>query len=407
LVAPGHVSSTPRLVKAADALVEAGYQVHVVSARTFPGADALDADLLRSCGWSHTTVDLLQSGRIRGGLRRAWARRKVGRATIPSVTDAARAHHAGFDRLRRAVGRIDADLYLGHCLAGLPVAAAVAGERGAAYGFDAEDFHDAETTEAMADPIEVKARRRLQSEFLPGCRVLTAASPLIARQYLRDYGVTATTVLNVFPRAAAPASPVDPGPMGTRRRAQLYWFSQTIGPGRGLEKIVAAAARMTTPVEIVLRGFPAPGFSDRLHALAAKAGPPPVIRFVAPGAPSEMSRLAAGADLGLSIEDRHPLNRDICLTNKIFAYLLAGIPQLLSATTAQCALAADLGPAALVSDLDDGEATAKLLDEFLAAPDRREAARTTAWRLAQERYCWDREKAVLLRSVAEAFAARH
>jgi len=35
LLTPGHVASTPRLVKEADALVDAGYRVHVVAGRHF------------------------------------------------------------------------------------------------------------------------------------------------------------------------------------------------------------------------------------------------------------------------------------------------------------------------------------------------------------------------------------
>ena len=40
--------------------------------------------------------------------------------------------------------------------------------------------------------------------------------------------------------------------------------------------------------------------------------------------------------MGLSLEESRPRNRDLCLTNKVFVYLLAGIPQLLSHTAAQC-----------------------------------------------------------------------
>jgi hypothetical protein len=112
-----------------------------------------------------------------------------------------------------------------------------------------------------------------------------------------------------------------------------------------------------------------------------------------------MARFAASADLGLSTEETEPLNRDICLTNKIFTYLLAGIPQLLSATSGQKALAPELGAAALLDDLADPARTAQLLDDFFSDPARIAAARRTAWDLAQSRFCWDVEQEKFLASV--------
>ena len=64
-----------------------------------------------------------------------------------------------------------------------------------------------------------------------------------------------------------------------------------------------------------------------------------------------MARLAAQHDVGLASELSTPPNRAISLTNKVFTYLLAGIPVLLSNTPAQRGLAAELGEAAQVVDL--------------------------------------------------------
>jgi hypothetical protein len=112
-----------------------------------------------------------------------------------------------------------------------------------------------------------------------------------------------------------------------------------------------------------------------------------------------MARLAAGADLGLSTEPSLPPNRDICLTNKIFIYLLAGLPQLLSNTAAQSAFAPELGAAAILGDLAQADAVARQLDEFFSDPTRIRAARAAAWDLAMRRFCWEVEKAKFLDSI--------
>ena len=335
-------------------------------------------------------------------LFRRGARRLVQLPLFASVSMAARAHHAESLHLGSVAAGIPADFNIGHCLAGLPAAAQAAQARGVRYGFDVEDFHDAETDAAMRDPVSVATSRSLQTALLPPCRHLTAAAPLIAQQVEAHYGVRATVVLNVFPRTFSPSTPIVPGPITIDRPARLYWFSQTIGPGRGLEAVIAAVGQMQTPVELHLRGFLRAGYDTRLQALATKAGVRNPISFLAPGPSSEMVRLAAGADLGLSTEESVPLNRDICLTNKIFTYLLAGIPQLLSSTSAQRALAPALGDAALLADLSRPEKVAQMLDTFFADPTRMNHARQTAWNSGQEKYCWDVEKDKFLASVRKA-----
>jgi hypothetical protein len=400
LITPGHVASTPRLVKEADALVEAGYRVHVVFGRNFPAADALDAPILRSAGWRFTRVERLAgAGAAARKIMRRLARRLIVHPRFATVKIAARANSAEALHLGRVAARVPAALYIGHCLPALPAAAMAARRRGSAYGFDAEDFHDAETAAVLSEQAERISAGVLQGRLLPGCAHLTASSPLISRQYERAYGVHPRTVLNVFPLSQAPATPVDNGRISEGRPARIYWFSQTIGAGRGLEAVVAVLGRMLAPVELNLRGFPAAGYGARLQALAIRAGLKRPIRFLSPAPSSEMARLAAGTDLGLSTEDRVPLNRDLCLTNKVFTYLLAGIPQLLSDTAAQRALAPDLGEAALLVDLGETDLVAGKLDDFFASPARAAAARRKARELAADRFCWDLEKSIFLDSI--------
>lgn len=400
LITPGHLSSTPRLLKEADALVDAGYRVHVVYARHYTPIDLLDEQVLSSARWTCTSVDCRKGAAV--FLRKLL--RKSAQYTLQStpwatIRLAARAHHAAALHLGSVAAKIPADLYLGHCLAGLPAAALAANQRGVPYGFDLEDFHDAETTEASIAPAAIKATRFLQLKLLPGCRHLTASSGLIAQKYTEIYGVRPEVVLNVFPRAQAPASPFISKPITTDHPASLYWFSQTVGPGRGLEAVVAIMGHMRTPVELHLRGFVSPDYSNHLQSLARTVGLKHPVRFLCSGPSVEMARLSASANLGLSTEEPPPLNRDLCLTNKIFVYLLAGIPQLLSRTAAQSELAIELGEAGLLVDLTDAAGTAQQLDAFLADPARMETARKQAWNLAQMRYCWDLEKEKFLGSI--------
>lgn len=406
LITPGHVSSTPRLVKEADALAEAGYRVHVIAGRHFASIDSLDAEILSAAKWSYTRVDYCRGAGVtaRKLLRRV-ARQLMGTAPFATPTIATHAHHPEIPRFAVAAARIGADFYFGHCLGGLPAAARAAQTRGVRYGFDAEDFHDAETAGAVADRIERTIRRTLQVHYLGGSAFMTAASPLIATRYAEVYGLRVPqTVLNVFPRSHAPPAPSDPEPISEQRPARCYWFSQTVGPGRGLEAMTAILARMRTPVELHLRGHANQNYNTRLQSHATDVNLRRPIAFHPSGPAAEMVRLAAPFDLGLSTEESQPLNRDLCLTNKIFVYLLAGVPQFLSRTRAQAALAPEFGDAAVLGDLDRPEETARMLDEFFSSPTRIAAARRAAWDLAQRRFCWDIEKEIFLANVRHALS---
>lgn len=403
LLTAGHVSSTPRVIKEADALCAAGYRVHVVAGRNFAPADALDEELLREAPWTLTRLDSLHGPGVftRKAVQRL-ARQLVSRVPSAGVRLAARVPYAGALAQARLAARVRADFYLGHQLAGLPMAALAADAVGVPFGFDLEDFHDGETEEARRDPALSAAIRVLQTRLLPRCRHLTAASPLIAQKYRECYQVNPLTVLNVFPLAQAPVSPMAPEPASPGQPAVLYWFSQTVGPKRGLEAMIAAAGLMRTPVEFQLRGNVWPDYRERLERLARQSGLRRPIRFLPLAHPREMARLAAHAHLGLATEEAGAPNRDLCLANKNFIYLLAGVPQLLSSTEAHRALAPDLGEAAQLIDLTQPREIARQVDEFLGDPARQARARAAAWRLARERYCWDLEQEKFLDSFRRA-----
>jgi glycosyltransferase involved in cell wall biosynthesis len=138
-----------------------------------------------------------------------------------------------------------------------------------------------------------------------------------------------------------------------------------------------------------------------LARLARDLGIADRVRVLPMASPGEMVRLAAAYDLGLSLETDVSENRQFCLTNKIFTYLLAGVPVVMSDTPAQRQLAPDLGEAAAVVSLANPKGIAAALDRLAGTLD---AAKAEAMRLGRERYNWETEKKALLVSVESAFA---
>jgi glycosyltransferase involved in cell wall biosynthesis len=401
LVTPGHLSTNPRLVKEADALVAAGHDVSIVSARFIPWADAAD-DEFANRPWRMRNVAFgPMAGRARHvvqGLRRRiclLAYKFFG--LCPGL-----AFHPVVPALTRAARATKADLYIAHNLAALPAAYRAAKKHGAKLGFDAEDFHSGELNDTPENALRIRLTREIERRYLPRCDYLTAASPGIAKAYADAYGVQVPTViLNVFPKAEAPAAPTPRG--SAQPSPSLYWFSQTIGPDRGLEALVKAIAHSRSRPTLFLRGNPSPGYQQQLVALAEQHGVGDRLRFLPPAPPSELVRLAAEYDIGIASEPGHTQNNALALSNKLFTYMLAGIPTLASATTAQAEFATGMAGVVFVYPQQDTQSFATKMDELLLFPHALENARQAAWQWGQQHYNWDLEQRRFLHVIESAF----
>ena len=398
IVSPGNLASNPRVLKEADALHEAGYAVTAVVCDYTEALRPFDDEIAGRVPWKVVRVARPAGERQVGQAARGLARLATSLGMRTPVAVAASAYGGPVAALHRAASEVPADLYIAHYVAGLTAAADVARRRGAMLGFDAEDYHAGEGT-----PFDMSMVRTIEGALLPACRHVTAAAPLIAKAYAAQCRVEPTTVLNVFPLAMAPAQP---RPAAVQDTFKAYWFSQTIGLDRGLQSFIQAMARTRARVTLDVRGGNRWGHGERLVALARELGIGDRVTLLPMAPPEEMVRLAASYDIGLSLETDVSENRRLCLTNKIFTYLLAGVPVLLSDTPAQRALAPALGAAQRLVSLADPAAMAATLDGLAGSPAIRAEASASAWRLGRERYNWEVEKVALLGSVARAFASR-
>lgn len=398
IVSPGNLASDPRVVKEAQALHDAGYAVTTVTCDYSEALRGEDDEIAAAASWKVVRVKRAPEEGVaaRVATTMAKALEAAGMTVPPGV--AACSARAPVGPLTRTLRGIPADLYVAHYEAALPAAAGAARRHGALLGFDAEDFHSGEGTKGPGEDFRMRMVEAVEGAFLRDCAYMTAASPMIGEAYAQRYGLASTTVLNVFPLAMAPQHPRQRQGQGLK----AYWFSQTIGLDRGLQAFIQAMGHARTPITLDIRGSNRWGHGDALLALAGELGVEGRVRLLPVAAPSEMVKLAADYDIGLSLETDVSENRRICLTNKIFTYLLAGIPVVMSETPAQVRLARDLGAAARLCSLDDPVKLASTLDS-LATPAALADAAAEAWRLGRERYNWEREQAGLLAAVAAAF----
>lgn len=399
LITPGHLSANPRLVKEADALAGIGHQVVVIHGHSFPAyADEDQAFIGRQ--WrvvARVPFGALASRwlSLKQRLRQRLAIALCRLGLRPQAL-VLRAWHPAGPELVRAALAVRAHLYIAHYPPALPAAAMTALCHGAAYSFDAEDFHLGDFPEEPRYQPQRRLLRALEARWLPGCAFLTAASPGIAEAYANTYGLPVPAVVrNLFPLSQAPPAPTTYGT--ALPRPSLYWFSQTIGPDRGLECAVQALALARCRPHLHLRGFLNPVYREQLLGLARQLGVQERLHLHPPAPPDAMEQLACLYDVGLVAETGATPNRRIALANKLFTYALAGIPMLLSDIPAHRAVQAEAGEAAQLFRCEDPSSLAQALDGWLDAPaEVLTRARIAAYRLGQERWNWEREQAHLL-----------
>jgi hypothetical protein len=399
-VTTGQPSTNPRAVKEADALVEAGFDVRLIGAHWATWADAADQRLLRVRPWTADVIDW-QRHSAPFMFWKSRVRHRVARAcmAVPGLSPMCLRFAVSrmTPELTRAATGVPADIYIAHNLGALPAAWTAAQAHGAVLGFDAEDFHSGEfaVNERSSHRLAVE---QVEREYLPRCDYVTAASVGIAEAYEPFCRARPTVVLNVFPLANRPSTR---RPTRWKGPLTLYWFSQTIGPGRGLEDAVQAMGRAASEnIELHVRGVWQDGFRHRLMRLAADCGVRGE-RIVShqPGDADEMVKMAALFDVGLALEPGLTPNSAILLSNKVFTYVLAGNALILTRTPGQRRLLPSLARAAVSYESGDIDTLAAALHRWSRERFALDLARAASWECGAA-YNWDREKATFLDAVS-------
>ena len=408
IVTAGHLSTCPRMLKVADTLTDAGHAVRVVSAQFTPWATQADVEVRRRRAkkwqWTAVNYDRRTAWRVyvASGVRFRVTRRvasMVGPTRCPMLL-VVRAYSRVYPELLHAALAEPADLFYGGTTGALAVIAAAARRRTVPYGLDLEDFHSAEYDDSPIAQLVHSLARRIEQDVLPTAQFVTAGSIAIARAYAEMYDIRPIPINNTFSLPTIPP-PLTANPGSGLR---LYWFSQTIGPRRGLEDVIRAMGAAAIPGELHVRGNPLPGYLSDLHSLTAQTAPQLRLVHHHPAAPDEMIALCREYDVGLATERREPLNHALSLSNKMCTYVLAGLAVACTDTLGQRPLAQDLGEGACSYAPGDIATLAAGLKRWAQDKALLARAKAEAWEAAQRRWHWEhtQERGALLDAVKGA-----
>ncbi len=380
------------------ALEQAGYHVHIVFTQHVEYLIAHDLKILEAYPkWTYDVLNWANNKKLRhftSALIQKFAKslsRYVSHLAIYKFA----INRNYLWQIRKAI-LSNADLYIAHNLAALPVAFLAAQKTKSKCGFDAEDFHRQETTDNIHS-LAYKTTKGIEDELVPQLSYLTTASPLITTKYFELYpNLIPITINNVFSIYLS-QEPLD----NKDGDLKLFWFSQTIGKGRGLEDVLKAIGLLqTTKVTLYLLGNVNALDKQYLSTIAETANlTKDQLNFIAPVAADEIFKLAVQCDIGLALEQVTPLNRDICLTNKIFTYLTSGLAIIASETSAQKQILSSYPDIGQSYEIGNIKALADVINQYNIDRALLYQTKLNAILLAKETFNWEKESKVFIKLV--------
>ena len=290
-----------------------------------------------------------------------------------------------------------ADLYIAHNSAALPIAVKAAQWHKTKCGFDAEDFHRQETTDNQTSQ-HYKTVKYLEDKYFPKLNYLTAASPLIAKWYKELYpSLNPIVINNVFSSKYIVLN----NSLSNDQTLNLFWFSQTIGKNRGIEDaIVAIGILKNINIQLNLLGLINPSekvyFKICAHQYGLELNQ---LIFLEPVQPDNIFIIASKFDVGLALEINIPFNRDICLTNKLFTYLTAGLAIAASETSAQKQFMHTHPSVGKSYKIGDTDGLAKIIDFYFHNREILMQFKKAALNLARNELNWEIESEKFLHTI--------
>lgn len=323
----GNISTTPRAVKAIESAVEFGYSVELWMVNRATKWKALDVSILERFNCKYTYLTIIRNESIGKWLIANVL--NVGSRILSAVglksTGISALASSKVNCLYRLcvhnLKRSDADLIYGFSSMTYPAWMSAKLLR-VPFAFDMEDYHPWENVYHTNVERERRRREAILKKILPDMSWVSFASPMIQKQTekLLEAGSSqlkvSFTLNNTFRASDFVLEP------SSGEKVRFVWFSQTVSYGRGLELILPYIMKFKDKVELTIIGNMDEHFRQDYLSINLEN-----IHILPAMCQSDLHRRISQYDIGLATEIFSDLedNKALCLSNKIFTYLLSGL----------------------------------------------------------------------------------
>ncbi|RUT07179.1 hypothetical protein DSM106972_024400 [Dulcicalothrix desertica PCC 7102] len=397
----GHLCNAPRPQKEAEALANAGHDVTVRGFWFDLNMIERDCLLMKNKQWRFEPIIDFQPKHRLNNLR-VRLQNRISRKIYQNFgVFSPNLLNYGTTAMLKIARRTKADLTIVHSEPGLWVGSKLLDE-GFRVGVDFEDWFSEDLLPEDRASRPIAKLKTLERRLLSECVYCLTTSNSLAQALAQAYQAALPTVVyNVFPiheRLQIDGKHKD---RKNPKLPSLHWFSQTIGPGRGLDTLLLALPYLKIPVEIHLRGNYPDSYREWLEPKIPSQWQDRV--FIHPTVPNQelISRIAEH-DIGLALETTYCLNRQLTITNKLFQYLQAGLAIIATDTAGQKEILSQSPTVGKLIPNDSPQMLAQAIEDLLQTPNVLISAKKAALEAAKKQFYWEIEanKLVELANIA-------
>lgn len=404
LITGAPLCRNPRVVKEASALSDAGHGVTVLGPAFTETLAQQDRQILHDAGWRRTITADLRPSQTATWKRLWWRglRRLATEACHRLDWETPYGLGYGLRRTLKVARQVETDLYIGHQEVGAWGAAKLLRE-GHNVGADLEDWYARDLLPEAQASRPISVLEDCEATLLKRGAHVTTTSHALASAFSNTYDAPRPSVVyNAFPWAERDRLDGQRRDRDDTDRPSLHWFSQTIGPGRGLDTLCTALRRVRRPVDVHLRGNASPAFEEQLRDAFPDVSREHRLFLHELVPPAELTSRIAEHDVGLALEQPEPPSRNLTVTNKILQYLLGGLAVVATPTAGQREVADAAPDAVRLCEGYNADRLAAQINGLVESSEHLNEAKGAALNAAKETFCWEKQVPRLVASVEEA-----
>jgi len=274
-----------------------------------------------------------------------------------------------------------------------PAAWAASALRGAGLVYDAHELYGESTGQGVLNRVSGRLARSVERFVVRRSGAVITTNRSRADRLRERYGLDHVSVLANVPMRVEQVIPLNPGYPADA--PVVLYQGGVYARSRAFREVIAAVALLEVHLAII--GFGREEDLKLIRRWSAEDGVTAKVHLLPPRPFDELVRTAAAASVGLVPVKADNLSNFLGDTNKLFEYLMAGLPVAASDLPEIRAVATQGDPpVGELFDPNSPASIAKAVTRILADPAEYELRRREARRLALERFNWNLEERRLL-----------
>lgn len=228
--------------------------------------------------------------------------------------------------------------------------------------YDSHEYFT-EVPELVHRPQVKKTWEWLEQKLVPGLKYATTVCDSIAEIYFKKYGTPFQVVRNL-----PLATDHQPEKTEALKNEKIILYQGVVNIGRGLQQVIQAMHYIEN-AKLIIAGDG--DIKTQLETFVKANNLENKIKFTGRLSIEELTKLTPTADLGLSVEEDFGLNYRYALPNKLFDYIQAQVPVLVSNLPEMAAVVSRYNVGAIAESLDPAVLAATITDALENADERK------------------------------------